>query len=251
MNVLELWRFPVKSMLGEQLQQAEVGPAGLGGDRQRAVVDAGSGVSLSAKRYPVLLSCRAWTADAKVMIALPDGTELPADTAEVAQRLSALLNRRVTVQSANAGHTVRHEFPADSTAGEGEPFLWEPGLAAFVDSSPLHLITTGTLRELSRLQPDSDFSHARFRPNVLVETNETGFVEHNWVGHDLSLGPVKCRVSDHKARCVMTTHAQGDLPQDRDVIKTIVKFNSANTGIELAALAPGTVRVGDAVKLRA
>ncbi len=74
MQVLEIWRYPIKSMLGENLAQVEVGPNGIEGDRRRAVVDAESGVSLSAKRYPELLSCRAWTNSDEVMIGLPDGS---------------------------------------------------------------------------------------------------------------------------------------------------------------------------------
>ncbi len=247
MKVLEIWRYPVKSMLGEQLQHAEVDAAGLVGDRQWAVVDAESGVSLSAKRYPALLSYRAWTAGIQVMIESPDGTELPCDAPEIAAGLSKLLHRGVALRQASAAHAVRHEFPKDAMAAEGEPFLWESGLTAFVDSSPLHLITTATLHELSRLQPRSDFSHARFRPNFLVKTDQPGFVEDTWMGRMLSLGSIQCRVSDHKARCVMTTHAQGALPQDRDVIDTVVKFNNANVGIELEALAPGQLQAGDAV----
>ena len=78
MNIAELWRYPVKSMLGESLDDATLGPDGLEGDRQWAVVDAASGVSLSAKRYPVLLHCQASTRNGTVMIRLPNGDEQPA-----------------------------------------------------------------------------------------------------------------------------------------------------------------------------
>ena len=98
MRVMELWRYPVKSMLGERLAEAEVGPLGIEGDRQRAVVDAESGVSLSAKRYAQLLACRAWTTGGEVMIGLPDDSEVSADSSAAASSLSALLDRRVAVQ---------------------------------------------------------------------------------------------------------------------------------------------------------
>ncbi len=91
MEVTEIWRYPVKSMLGEQLDRADIGPAGIAGDRQWAVVDADSGVSLSAKRYADLLRCRAWTSDGEVMIGMPDGDEFLAGSVEVARRLSDLL----------------------------------------------------------------------------------------------------------------------------------------------------------------
>ena len=68
MELAEIWRYPVKSLLGEQIDQANVSPGGIQGDRRWAVVDAESGVSLSAKRYADLLRCRAWTSDGEVMI---------------------------------------------------------------------------------------------------------------------------------------------------------------------------------------
>ena len=61
----------------------------------------------------------------------------------------------------------------------------------FFDRAPLHLLTTATLGELRRLQPDSVFDRARFRPNFVVNTDETGFVENDWVDKDLDLGAVK------------------------------------------------------------
>ncbi len=247
MKVAEVWRYPVKSMLGEKLDQAEVEPGGVRGDRQWAVVDAESGVSLSAKRYAELLSCRAWTIDSEVMIALPGGSALPVDSTEAANGLSALLKRKVITRSAESTQTIRHEFPTAITEGEGEPFLWEPGTEAFFDRAPLHLLTTATLGELRRLQPDSVFDRARFRPNFVVNTDETGFVENDWVDKDLDLGAVKCQVIDRKPRCVMVTRRQGDLPKDIEVIQTILKNNDGNAGVELRALNSGTIRIGDEV----
>ncbi len=249
MKVAEVWRYPVKSMLGEELNQAEVEPAGIQGDRQWAVVDAESGVSLSAKRYAELLSCRAWTNDSEIMIALPDGSEFPVSSTEAANGLSDLLGRKVVTRSAESTQTIQHEFPTAITEGEGEPFLWEPGTEAFFDRAPLHLLTSATLSELRRLQPESVFHRARFRPNFIIDTDETGFVENDWVNRDLKLGSLKCRVINHKPRCVMVTRYQGDLPKDIEVIRTILKNNDGNAGVELRALESGTLRSGDEVAI--
>jgi uncharacterized protein YcbX len=246
-KVTEVWRYPVKSMLGEELDQAEVEPGGIQGDRQWAVVDAESGVSLSAKRYAELLSCRAWTINGEIVIALPDGSEFPVDSTEAANGLSALLGRNVITRSAESTQTIRHEFPTAITEGEGEPFLWEPGTEAFFDRAPLHLLTTATLSELRRLQPDSVFHRARFRPNFVIDTDDTGFVENEWVNRKLTLGSLKCQVIDRKPRCVMVTRSQGDLPKDIEVIRTILKNNDGNAGVELRALEPGTLRCGEEV----
>jgi len=251
MNIVELWRYPVKSMQGEQLAQADIGPQGIDGDRRRAVVDAKTGVSLSAKRYADLLHCQARTVDGDVVIRLPDGSEHPADSERIADGLSELLDRQVVVRRAGSDHTVRHEFPTELAVGEGDPFLWEPGLEGFFDRAPLHLITTSTIDALSRAKTNSTFDRARFRPNILVDTDEQGFIENDWVGHELRLGAVPCHVLDRKPRCVMTTRPQGGLAADREIIRTIIKANEGNAGIELRALADGVLHAGDGVGLAA
>ena len=249
MEIVEIWRYPVKSMLGEQLDKVNVGPGGIQGDRRWAVVDAESGVSMSAKRYADLLHCRAWTSGSEVMIRLPDSREFPAGSAEVARGLSDLLGRQVTTRSAEAIETIQHEFPTAITEGEGEPFLWEPGTEAFFDCAPLHLLTTGTLAELERLLPASIVHRARFRPNFLVATNETGFVENDWVNKDVTLGSLRCQAYDHMRRCVMVTRDQGDLPRDTKVIRTILKSNDGNAGVALKTLDSATLHCGAKVEV--
>lgn len=250
MQITEIWRYPVKSMLGERIDHAKVGPGGMQGDRQWAVVDAVSGVSLSAKRYADLLHCRAWTNDGEVMIMLPDGRQSPAGSDEIARGLSELLGREVTTRSAAATGTIQHEFPKAVTEGEGEAFLYEPGTEAFVDCAPLHLLTTATLVEFHRLQPASLFHRARFRPNILVETDETGFVEHHWVNKSLRLGSLACQVIDHTRRCVMTARAQEDLPRDTEVIRTILKNNDGNAGVALQSSGSGSLICGAEVEVQ-
>jgi len=249
MEITEIWRYPVKSMLGEQLDQAEVGPGGIKGDRQWAVVDAESGVSLSAKRYADLLCCQAWTKNGKVMIRLPDGREHQAGSEEIALGLSDLLGRQVTTRSARAGQVIKHEFPALVTQGEGEPFLFEPATEGFFDCAPLQLLTTGTLLALQRLLPDSIVHHARFRPNFLVQTSDIGFVENEWVNKGLGLGSLKCHVYDHTRRCVMVTRRQGDLPRDTGVIRTILKNNDGISGVALRTPDSGTLERGTRVEV--
>ena len=91
MNVTELWRFPIKSMLGEQLSEVQVGPLGFEGDMRRAVIDVDSGVSLSAKRYAELLRCRCRTVGDTVSIEFADGDNLDADSSRAAELLEPIL----------------------------------------------------------------------------------------------------------------------------------------------------------------
>ena len=249
MKIAEIWRYPVKSMLGEQIDHANVGPSGIQGDRGWAVVDTDSGVSLSAKRYPDLLRCRAWTSDREVMVRLPDSRELPVGSDEVARGLSDLLGRLVTTRSAEATETIQHEFPTAVTEGEGEPFLYEPKTEAFFDCATLQLLTTGTLKELQRLLPASIVHRARFRPNFLVETDEIGFIDNDWVNRDVTLGSLSCQVYDHTRRCIMVALAQGDLPRDTGVIRTILKSNDGRAGVAMKTLDSGIVRDGATVEV--
>ena len=248
MKIAEIWRYPVKSMLGEQLDQATVGPGGIQGDRCWAVVDRESGVSLSAKRYPDLLQCQAWTTDRGVMIRVPDSGEYLASSADVAHVLSDLLERNVTTRSAEATETIQHEFPTDGES-EDETFLYMPETAAFFDCAPLQLLTTATLNKLRQLLPSSIIHPARFRPNFLVETSATGFVENDWVNNEVILGSLRCQVYDDTRRCIMVTIGQEDFPQDMDVIRAIVQSNERRAGVALKTQSSCLVSRGEGVEV--
>jgi uncharacterized protein YcbX len=248
-EIVEIWRYPVKSMLGEQLDQANIGPGGIQGDRRWAVVDAESGVSLSAKRYANLLRCRAWTSDGEVVIRMPDSREYPVGSAEVARALSNLLGRQVTTRSAESTERIQHEFPTAVTEGEGKPFLYLPETEAFFDCAPLQLLTTGTLVELQRLSPASIIHPVRFRPNFLIKTKNAGFVENNWVNNDVILGSLKCQVYDDTRRCIMVALHQGELPRDTEIIRAILKSNEGRAGVALKTLDSGMVHRGANVEV--
>ncbi len=240
MLVGELWRYPVKSLAGEPLVSVAVGRLGVDGDRQRAVVDSESGVSLSAKRYGQLLLCQAWTENSLVMVALPDGSVFDADSPDTAEGLSEFLDRRVEIRRAKAGEPVRHEFTTDTSTDSGEAMVVEAPLTeAFFDGLSVHLLTEATLREFARHQPESTFHRARFRPNILVSSDDEGFVEDDWVGSHINVGEVSFRVVKHKTRCVMTTRPQGNLNLDRDVLKTVGRVNQRRAGIEPVEHRPG------------
>jgi len=180
---------------------------------------------------------------------LPNGNEHAAGSSAAAAELSDLLGRQVTTRAADATAAIQHEFPSKTEEGEGEPVLYAPKTESFVDCAPLQLLTTSTLAELERLLPDSRIDVARFRPNFLVEPDESGFVENDWVHSYISLGPVRCHAYDDTRRCIMVAHGQGDLPRDTRVIRTVIKSNQSRAGIALRTNASGVVRTDDSVKL--
>jgi uncharacterized protein YcbX len=177
-------------------------------------------------------------------VKLPDSRELPVESEETRQGLCELLGREVTTRSADSIETIQHEFPTAVTEGEGEPFLYEPKSKSFVDSVPLQLLTTATLKKLQQMLPASKIHRARFRPNFLVSLDATEFVENEWVNKEIALGSLKCYVSDDTRRCIMVALPQGDLPRDMQIIRTILKENEGRAGVALKALGSGLVHQG-------
>jgi len=281
-TVTGIWRYPVKSMLGEALQECEIGPAGLVGDRAYALIDLEDGKVASAKnprKWGTLLDCRASFVNSTVVeIMLPDGSSVRSDDADVDAALSKAIGREVHLASTAPDDRSFEEVwpdieglaPEEVIAGSnigteetGERVSqFALGMAApagtFFDLSVVHLLTTATLARLHELAPDATFDVRRYRPNVLIDWEPAGFVENDWVNQAVALGDVQLSVTMPTMRCVMTTLPQQDLPRDRGTLKTIAEHNRIEiTGIGTWACAgvygdvatPGTVRVGDTVSV--
>ena len=288
-QISEVWRFPVKSMLGQRCDRALLTPDGVLGDRAWAVVDQADGKVASAKnprKWRSLLACRAefvgepevGQQSPVVRITLPDGRSVTSDDADVDAMLSDYVGRPVTLASAAPqGATFEETWPdidgmapaefIDSTRarvddGESVSDL-ALGLAAppgsFFDLAPVHLVTTSSLDELAKRQPQTEFAVQRFRPNFVIEAPADGFVENGWVGVDVRLGSdAALNVMMPTMRCVMTTLAQGDLPDDGGVLRAAVAHNRieisglgewACVGAYASVVTAGEVCVGDAVKV--
>jgi uncharacterized protein YcbX len=286
-TVAALWRFPVKSFLGEKVAEADVTERGIVGDRGHALIDTSTGKVVSAKNprlWPDLFTCRAEYVDEPraggelppVRITLGDGTIVLSDAADVDTVLSKFFGRGVAVaQSAPADFTIdqyhpdiegadaagRRDTVVDQKLGsalfqeEDIPSPVEAG--AFFDVFPMSLLTTSTLDRFNQLSPDTRFDQRRFRMNVIVATSEPGFVENDWVGGGLAIGDyVQIMVVMPDPRCVMPTLAQEDLPRDNEVMRTLVRHNrldaggamSPCAGVYAAVTAAGTLRTGDEVK---
>jgi uncharacterized protein YcbX len=283
--VRELWRYPVKSMRGERVDQAVVHAGiGIAGDRGWAVRDEAVGEIRSAKRLPALLQCAARYVDEPigaatptVLITLPDGSEVRSDDPAVHDALSAALGRRVSLWPRVAASRPEHFLRRDVIdAGEmrrqygladDEP-LPAPAAAArprrsdlrrfvsplgtYFDADELHLLTTATLDELRRRHPDAGVDVRRYRPNVVVDTGPAPhgeLPEFAWVGRRVRIGTLVVDVPRRTQRCVMITHAQGGLEADRSVLRTLVRETGHTLGVAGDVVTPGTVRVGDPVEL--
>jgi uncharacterized protein YcbX len=207
------------------------------GDRRFAVRDRASGHVLSAKKFSMLLTARADSRDGEVVLTLPGGDAMAVDDPRTAATLSEWLGREVDIARPSEGE----ERPVFE--GHLGTFLGQPG--GFFDSRAVHLVTTSTLAALTTLHPDGRFDPRRFRPNIVLETTEPGFLEETWLGGTLELGDVLLEITKPCSRCVMTTHAQEDLLVDRDILRTINTHNDEHVGVYGIVRRPGVVRVGD------
>ena len=139
MRVQELWRYPVKSLQGEQLSEALVTADGIAGDRRYAIIDLATGLGLTARRVPQLLFASAsLTADGRARITLPDGSVADGDNA-----LSDWIGRAVALRSAREDGGRRYEdvvdFEREQTSAwhafEGAPRAFHDSSAARVSGS--------------------------------------------------------------------------------------------------------------------
>jgi MOSC domain-containing protein len=263
-SVVSLWRYPVKSMMGEELNATEVTERGLLGDRAYALVDSSDGKVATAKnprKWPRLFDFRATfiepaRAAAKVSpvrIALPDGTTVTTDQGDLNQILSKALNREVTLGATQREPVNAEEYWPDMEGLDHRDTVTDFTLpeGTFFDCAMVHLLTTATLERLRELYPQGRFEVRRFRPNIVVQlaSAEKSFAENVWVGHTLAIGTaVRLNITGPCGRCVMTTLAQGDLSRDPGILRTAAEHNQVNVGVYAAVARGGTIRRGDPVR---
>ena len=244
-TLAEIWRYPVKSMLGERLNEAEVGHLGLAGDRAYGVLDVRHGTVLSAKREPRLFTCAARYDDGELVIRLPDGTTVTKGSS-ADERLTDLLGRPARLVAADDVPRARLEGEIDEDTGDAS--VWSAPAGTFFDASPLHLLTTSTLHGFRELYPEGDFDRRRFRANFVIDNGTSdGFVEETLIGGVVRVGAIVTKLTKPCSRCVMTSHAQADLSRDPGILRTIARANDNNLGVRAVVEQGGRVRTGDAV----
>ena len=232
MLVESVWRYPVKSMLGERLGEAAVTAQGLAGDRRFAVVDEQTGTVASAKQprlWRSLLTATAEHVDGSVRVHLPGEPVLVLDDPEADARLSTFLRRRVRVSSTpTAGADIDRAEPEQVLAHGVEAQVDAPQLvlgqavsaATFLDYAPLHLITTATLEHVGT-------PAARYRPNLVLRTppGTAPYTESAWVGAPMTIGDVALRITLPTPRCAVPVLAHGSLPPDPLALRVLMAEN--------------------------
>jgi uncharacterized protein YcbX len=228
-RVAELWRYPVKSMGGQQLTGLRCGSRGIDGDRWWAVRGAdgklGSGKTTRRfRRMPGLLSMTAFADDHGVTwVRFPDGESRRIDAPMTAALVGAVVGEEVTlVEEAEMSH---------------------------FDDAPLHLVSSASLRWLEARRPFDQVDRRRFRPNLVVECEGADLVEQGWLGRQLQVGDVTLAIEGLTERCVMTTLAQDDLGFAPAILGDLHKTNESRLGVYASVVREGTIRLEDDVAI--
>ena len=273
-----IYRYPVKSMMGESLTSSDLITNGIPGDRAWAVRDEVRGGIRGGKKIPALMRLSArypqepeGTASATAEITLIDGSTVGTRDDDVNARLSADLDHEVSLWPLMSADLLDHyrrgapdhedfeqelremfartpdEPLPDITAFPPELLEYETPPGTYFDAYPLLIMSQQTLHTLQGRQGESHFDVRRFRPNLLVEDTGDGsaFPEEAWSGKHLQLGEAVLKAEIICPRCAMTTHGFADLPKDPTIMRALVRENGGNLGLYATVEKPGAVRVGD------
>ncbi|MCX6518579.1 MAG: MOSC N-terminal beta barrel domain-containing protein [Actinobacteria bacterium] len=273
MQISQLWTYPVKSMVGVSVESVELSSLGIVGDRHWAIRDLERGGIRGAKKIGELMQFTAHRNDNDVIITFPDGTQVSSADEDVNFMLSGVLGRNVLLESLPADNNLEHfrRGPSDSDdpltelrgifGREAEEPLpdftaFPPEVAEFEsppgthhDCWPLLVMTTSALQALTDAVPESQIDVLRFRPSIVVETNSgEGHVEFSWKGKTAALGTAVIEFLDPCPRCIMITRKVNDeLPEDRAILRHVVRDLNQAVGVYARILTPGRVALGDAL----
>jgi uncharacterized protein YcbX len=254
-TVAELWRYPVKSMRGERVEEMLVTERGAAGDRLYAMRELKYGGIMSARMFASMLQLRATCESllsndtpARVRIDLPDGSAVYAGDPRTDEILTDLFGFAVRLERPREGPLSMEEI---DEIREGRAFLPPRDL---YDEDVMHVLASGTLAHLRGLRAgDSDFDVRRFRPNIYVDSgaDADGFVEDGWLDSELRVGNDGARIIRLRPalRCAMTIHPQDELRPDPAILRTAAQHHGAYVGVFASVGAPGRVRTGDPVWL--
>jgi uncharacterized protein YcbX len=277
--IQSLHRYPVKSMQGEALEQAGIAQAGVIGDRLWIVRLEERGENALVRTFPKLLNFSAkflsepsTSRIPEVEITLPDGAKLTSKDKQINKQLSKTLGKPVTLWplqpashwrhylqgSLSGAQDMRRKFGSTklpSLSSLSWPLLAQLSvlttpLGRYQDCYPLHLITTSSLDELKKLEPQGDFCAERFRPNLVIESlKSNAFDDTHWLGGKLYIGDqVVLKVESKTVRCSMPAQPQVGLVKDPLVIKTLDAHTDRYFGVNLTVISGGQIQVGDTVE---
>jgi len=275
MHIAQIWQYPVKSMIGGTVDRARLVESGMADDRTWAVRDEVRGGIRGAKKIGALMKLAArHDADGAVLITLPDGSSVSSNDEDAAARVSAAIEHPVTLwplapaddldfyrRGAADSDNIIEEMRGIFGREDGEPLpnfsIFPPVITEFesppgtyLDAFPLMIMSTSALRSLQQALPDSAIDVRRFRPSFVVDTGEqAGHPEFDWTGRRAAVGDAVIDFDAPCPRCVMVTREISDeLPQDRAVLRHVVRDLDQNVGVYATVTTPGDIAVGDQLR---
>lgn len=228
-NVHKLWRYPVKSMQGEQCRSLKINQRGVEGDRLFAVRNArgkfGSGKNTRRFQHiDGLFAFRSSFQENVPVVEFPDRLIIRGDEPNIHNALSKTLEQPVTLAK-------------------------ESKISHF-DDSPIHILTTASLRWLQQALPNSDVDEIRFRANLILDVDGDTPIEHQWIGNQIQVGhEIILKITKLTERCIMISSKQENLPQDPQIFQHIVHQSHLKFGVYAKVVACGVVNLNDKVKL--
>jgi uncharacterized protein len=236
-TVSRLWRWPVKSMAGEELRALSLGPRGVGGDRSHAVLHEHKGAwrPLTAREAPRLL---AWQA------AYPFNLDAGLDPASPPY---AIVTEPAGARSWRWGDPrLRSALERDL----GRPVRLERDAGGIPDVPGTVLVTVAaTLTALSR-ELATEVDARRFRTNLHLELDAEPWAELAWDGGELELeGGVRLRVDHACERCAIPTRDPDTQEKWPDLLRHLAAEHGQDFGVLARVIAPGRVHTGESVRL--
>jgi len=281
MRVSQLWRYPVKSMIGEQLDSIEINSTGVIGDRVWATRDLERGGIRGAKKIPRLMQCASRLLDdGHVEITTPDGAVTTTGASNANELLSNALGHRVELEALKSEADLEHfrrgapdhddpmqelrnlfgrindepipnlgAFPRDLMVTLAE---YESPPGTYYDMFPLMAMSEQSITHLKHALPNSSIDVRRFRPSIVIDSplhrDDDPLPELSWVGRTASVGTAKIEFVIGCPRCVMVTRAvNGSIHDDREVLRYVVRELNQDVGVYANVVQPGVIAAGDEV----
>jgi uncharacterized protein YcbX len=248
-KVMGLWRYPVKSLQGEPLNAAYVEQDGILGDRRWGIRDQRTGRILTARRRPELLGAFASYEGDQPVIELPDGRTLVGAGKRTDEQLSQWLAGPVSLVGSVGSDPGRAEYFADATDDTSQAIEWRMPEGRYVDAAAVLVVTTASLRRATGLHPRGAWDPRRFRPNILIDLEDEGWVEDSWVGQPVRMGAVTVVPTQPCIRCTMVTRSQPGLDADVEIFRTLARHHHGHLGVWSEVLIPGSLSTGDVASL--
>jgi uncharacterized protein YcbX len=209
MNIASIWRYPVKSLAGEQLSQVRIGADGVDGDRL-------------------------------VRVCGPEGVR-------TARRHHRLLGLHGTIGADGRAWIDGHPWTSDAAlarvreAAGDDAWLEAAPVDERFDVLPLLIATDGAIAAFGR-------DVRRLRTNIVIGGVE-GLQEFEWPGHELQIGSVRILIDSRRPRCPMTTVDPDTTEVDPAVLKDIGRRFGGRLALNAEVVRGGTIKVGDGVAI--